>query len=96
MMRFLFAFVVWLILSVSYGREVSKSDRISQIVEARLNKSKGRKGSTARADGGGQVLTPKPKNKVTKVIDSYAQQRAKAMKLRSNFKSEKKGIRRIG
>ena len=100
MTRFLKFVVVWFVfvtlISLVYSRETSKSDRISQIVEGRLNKNKVRKGTKVRADVGEQSLTPAPKNKITKVIDSYAQQRAKAIKLRSNFKSEKKGIRRIG
>ena len=95
--------VLWLVvivfIALSRSREISTSDRISQIVEGRLAKSRGSKASRAgerSAQGERQPLTPKPKNKVTKVIDSYAQQRAKAMKMRANHKSEKKGIRRIG
>ena len=88
--------VLTTLVVVSYGRELSTSDRISQIVEGRLSKSKGRKDSRSASGGGGQPLTQKPENKVTKGIDSYAQQRAKALKLRANHRSVKEGIRRIG
>ena len=80
------------------SRDISTSDRISQIVESRMKRSGSKRAMAIVSPGSGekQPLSKKPRNVVTKTIDSYAQQRAKAMKLRADHRSEKKGLRRIG
>ena len=85
------------------AREQSTSDRIAKMVEGSLAKTR-KKSTSKKLDEKDvrkaeqeymQKLVPKA-TKFTKAIDSYAEQRAKAMKLRQKSKSQKQGLRRIG
>jgi hypothetical protein len=83
-------------------KKISTSDRIAQMVEGRVTgtrkkqtrMSKKLEESDERKEN--QKLVPRAKNKVTKTIDSYAEQKAKAKKTRANHQSNKQGLRRIG
>lgn len=74
----------------------SLSDRIASLVRSSVGKETKNKHIARREPRRAQALVPKPKNEITKVIDSYAQQKAKAMKKRLDVKDQKTGIRRRG
>lgn len=74
----------------------SLSDRISSLVRSSVGKEKTNKHIARREPRKAQALVPKPKNEITKKIDSYAQQKAKAMKKRIDVEPQKKGVRRRG
>lgn len=84
-------------------REKSKSDRIADMVKGSLSKTR-KKSTSKKLDESDlrraeiekmQKLVTKA-TKFTKEIDSYAEQKAKAMKKRADAKSQKQGLRRIG
>lgn len=82
----------------------STSDRIAKLVAGSLTKT--RKKSTAKKLNENderkaeieerQKLVPRTKNKIVKPIASYAEQKAKAQKMRAGHQSNKQGLRRIG
>ena len=84
-------------------QEKSKSDRIAEMVKGSLSKTH-KKSTSKKLDESDlrrteiekmQKLVTKA-TKFTKPIDSYAEQKAKAMKIRAVAKSQKQGLRRIG
>ena len=92
------------VVLVTARERQSTSDRIAKLVEGSLSKT--RKKSTAKKLNENderkaeveerQKLVPKAKNKIVKPIDSYSEQKAKALKMRADHKSNKQGLRRIG